>query len=88
MRVTSRSDRPITSPAPALVTRQDVVQIDAGARADAGRLLRPLAPGAAATGTLHFTPSAKATRRLTARPRARLRIVERLVKLKLTPVTT
>jgi hypothetical protein len=87
VRVTSRSDSPITSPAPALVTGQDVVQIDTRARADAGRLLRPLAPGAAVTGTLRFTPSAEATRRLTARPRARLRIVERMVTLKLTPVT-
>jgi hypothetical protein len=87
VRVTSRSDSPITSLAPALLTGQDVVQIDTGARADAGRLLRPLAPGATVTGTLRFTPSAEATRRLTARPRARLRIVERIVTLKLTPAT-
>lgn len=88
VRVTSRSDSPITSPAPALLTGQDVVQVDPAARVNGGPLLRPLAPGAAVTDTLRFTPSADATRRLTVKPRARLRIVDRIVVLKLKRVMT
>jgi len=68
VRVTSRSARRRTSPAPAFLTGQDAVPVDAAARADAGRLLRPLAPGTTVTGILRFTPSAEATQRLTAKP--------------------
>lgn len=84
VRVTNRGGRTLTVPAPALLTGQDEVVIDRGATADAGALLRPLATGSSATGTLRFTPLVEATQRLLAKPRARLRIAKRVVLLKLT----
>jgi hypothetical protein len=84
VRVTNRGTRPLPVEAPTLLSVQDEVPLDPSGTAEAGPLLGAVAPGAGATGTLHFTLPAEVARRLTVKPAARLRMAGRIVALNLT----
>lgn len=83
IRVTNRATRPLTLPPPVLISISDKVPLDA-ARDQARPLLRGIAPGGSATGTLRFSTPAAIAQRLSANPGARLLIAKRTIVLKLT----
>jgi hypothetical protein len=83
IRVINRGPRPPAVRAPTLLTGSDEIARDCAAGAVARPLLRSLAAGSSATSVLRFTTSAAVTERLTAAPRARLRIASRSIALKL-----
>ena len=82
VRITNRTASRVTIEAPALLSGED--EVPANESAASNQLLRPLAPAASATGTVRFTLSAEATRRVTANRTARLRIADQTVVLNLT----
>jgi hypothetical protein len=84
-RVTNRGKGPLTVKTPVLVSGADEAPLGAAARNAAGPLLKPIAPGASATGVLHFTVTSVVAQRLTATPGARLRLASHTVTVKLTP---
>gem|GEM_PF-2058687 len=83
VRVTNRGIGPLRISTPQLLSAQDKVPLDAAARGGAGALLRRIAVGRRATGSLRFTLPAAVAQRLTATPQARLRIARRTVALPL-----
>lgn len=83
-RVTNRGNRDLTIRTPALLSGDDEVELGSGARDAAGALLRPIAPGQSATGTLRFNAPSAVAQRLTATPSARLRVANRTVAVELT----
>jgi hypothetical protein len=82
--VTNGSGRSLTVGDPVLLSERDEVAANSE-ESGAGSLLRILAPGARATGTLRFTLESAIAERVTASPSARLRIAGRVVALTLTP---
>ena len=68
---------------PVLLSGAEEVALGSAARAAAAPLLRSLAAGDSATGTLRFTTPGAVAQRLSAAPRARLRVAKRTVVLKL-----
>jgi len=84
VRVTNRDSRALTPPNPLLLTGPDRIATDPRADDDAGALLRPIAPAASATGELRFEIAGAVTQRISAKLRARLAIVNRIVALKIT----
>jgi hypothetical protein len=83
--VTNRGNRPLTIKTPALLAGDDEVALGASARNAAGELLKPIAPGATATGALRFTVGSAIAQRLAADPAARLRVGNRTVSVTLKP---
>ena len=84
IRVTNRNEGPLALDGAVLVAGDDEVPLDGEARAAAGPLLESLTPGASAVGTLRFTTPTAVAQRLTEKPRARLRVAQHTVVLKLT----
>jgi hypothetical protein len=83
-RVTNRGNRPLTIK-PALIAGEDEIPLAAAASDAAGALLKPIDPGASATGVLRFNLGAAVAQRLADAPSARLRVANRTVVVKLTP---
>jgi hypothetical protein len=83
IRVMNRGARPLKLSPPVLVSISDKLPLDA-ARVRARPLLRSIAPGASATGTLRFSTPPAIARRLTASRGSRLLIAKRTIILKLT----
>jgi hypothetical protein len=83
VRFTNRGNRAVTIKTPALLSAQDEVPLASDARDAAGPLLRSIAPGKSATGTLRFDVVSNIAQRLAATPAARLRIGNRTVTVKL-----
>ncbi len=84
IRLSNRADRPLQVQAPTLLSEQDEIPVNASPSGAADSLVRRVAAGASATGTLRFTVAPAVARRLTSEPSARLRIAQRTVALKLT----
>jgi hypothetical protein len=84
VRVTNRGNRALTIKTPALLSGEDEVALGSSARDAAGALLRPIDPGATATGVLRFTVPSEVAQRLATNPAARLRVQNRVVAVKLT----
>jgi len=82
--VTNRDRNTLTPPNPLLLTGSDRIGVDQAAGKLADPLVQPLAPSKSATGELRFEIAGAVTKRLTAKPRARLAIVNRIVVLKIT----
>jgi len=82
--VTNRDTKSLTPPNPLLLTGQDRIGFDPRASDLADPLIKPLGASKTATGELRFEISGGVTRRLNAKPRARLAIVGRVVALKMT----
>jgi hypothetical protein len=82
-RVTNRGNRPLTIKTPVLVSGDDEVSLARTRRDAAGALLKPIEPGATASGTLRFTVGRAVAQRL-ADSDARLRVANRTVTVKLT----
>jgi hypothetical protein len=83
--LTNRGNKPLTIKTPVLVSGADEAPLGDAARNAAGPLLKPIAPGASASGTLRFTVTSVVAQRLAASPAARLRLGNRTVIVKLTP---
>lgn len=83
LRVINRGTRPLAVQAPMLLTGADEIRRDAAGGSAARPLLRSLAAGLSATSVLRFTTSAAVAARLSATPRAMLRIADRSIALKL-----
>jgi hypothetical protein len=91
VQVTNRESRTLAAQAPRLLVGDARIGSDPAVKADAGGLLKALAPAASATGTLQFQTSGSVTQRLTGQRRARLGIAGRTVavpiEIGLTPAT-
>lgn len=84
LRVTNpRGNRPLTLEQTVLLSGGEALTYDPAQIVAARSLLRPLAPGATADGTLRFEPRGEFTERLTTELRASLRIADRTVPLTL-----
>lgn len=83
-RVTNRGKNSLTIKTPALLSGADETPLADSARNTAGALLKPIAPGASASGVLRFTVTKVVAQRLTATPGARLRLASHTVTVKLT----
>lgn len=83
VRVTNRYSRPLKITTPALISGDDEVPLDDGARDGARALPTTLDPGESATGVLRFTTPSAVARRLADTPRARLKLAGRTVSLAL-----
>lgn len=87
-RVTNLRDDTLKLKSPVLLSGDDRVPLDDDAKKGAGPLLERLGAGERAVGVLKFTLPATVTARVTADPRARLRIAGRTVDLKVRPPTS
>lgn len=85
VRVTNRADGPLELTPPAMVVDGSEVTLsaDAAAGADARPLLGTLPAGQSATGVLRFTITEALATELRETPRARLRIADRVVNLRI-----
>jgi len=87
VRVTNGGGRSLAVGEPVLLSERDEVALNVDA-SSAGSLLRILAPGARAAGTLRFTLESAIAQRIAASPAAQLRIAGRVVAVRLTPAST
>lgn len=83
VRVINRATRPLAVAAPVLLAGGDEMPRDSVRGSAARPLLKGLAPGSSATSELRFTTSSAVAERLTATPRARLRVASRSIVLRL-----
>jgi hypothetical protein len=83
VRVTNRASTPLQITSALLLSGDFQVPLDPEAHAAAGALLKPIAAGASATGTLRFTTKTEVTQRLLAKPVTHMRIADKTVELRL-----
>jgi hypothetical protein len=81
VRVTNRATTPLQITSALLLSGDDQVPLDAEAHEAAGALLKPIAAGASATGTLRFTTATAVTQRLLAKPVTHVRIADKTVEV-------
>lgn len=84
LRVSNRGAATLAPEDPLLLVGDDRLSPDPSATGAAGTLLAPLEAGASAMGNLRFEIAGATTTRLTVRPRARLRIAGRTVRVDIT----
>jgi hypothetical protein len=84
VKVTNRGTKPLRWPRPKLISGKDRVPVDPNANGPAGALLKPLAPGATAAGELRFETAGNVTQRLSDTRRARVRIANQTIEMRVT----
>lgn len=83
VRVTNRDTTPLQITTALLLSGDDKVKLDYGARDAAAALLSPIAPGADVTATVRFTVATGLAQRLLAKLTAHVRIADKTVELRL-----